>query len=36
MLLIIMIILLVLWAPGHYGYCRSRWGIGYGGDAHSF
>ena len=32
MLLIILIILFVLWAPGYYGYGRSRWGIGYGGD----
>lgn len=32
MLLIIIIILLVLWTPGYYGYGRSRWGIGYGGD----
>ena len=32
MLLIIIIVLLVLWAPGYYGYGRSRWGIGYGGD----
>jgi hypothetical protein len=31
-LLIIIIVLLVLWAPGYYGYGRSRWGIGYGGD----
>ena len=32
MLLIIIIILLILWAPGYYGYGRSRWGMGYGGD----
>ena len=32
MLLIIVIILLLLWTPGYYGYGRSRWGIGYGGD----
>ena len=32
MLLILIIVLLVLWTPGYYGYGRSRWGIGYGGD----
>jgi len=32
MLLIVLIILLVLWAPSYHGYGRSRWGIGYGGD----
>jgi len=31
MLLIIIIVLLVLWTPGYYGYGRTRWGIGYGG-----
>jgi hypothetical protein len=33
MLLIIIIVLLVLWAPGYYGYGRRRWGLGCGGDA---
>lgn len=32
MLLIIIIILLLLWTPGYYGYGRSRWGMGFGGD----
>ena len=32
MLLIIIIVLLILWAPGYYGYGRNRWGMGYGGD----
>jgi hypothetical protein len=32
MLLIIIIVLLVLWAPGYYGYGRRRWGFGCGGD----
>jgi hypothetical protein len=31
MLLIIVIVLLLLWTPGYYGYGRSRWGLGYGG-----
>jgi len=32
MLLVIIIVLLILWAPGYYGYGRTRWGMGYGGD----
>ena len=31
MLLIILIVLLVLWTPGYYGYGHSRWGLGHGG-----
>lgn len=31
MLLIIVIILLLIWTPGYYGYGRTRWGLGYGG-----
>jgi hypothetical protein len=32
MLLVLIIVLLVLWTPGYYGYGRRRWGLGYGGD----
>ncbi len=32
MLLIIIIVLLLLWTPGYYGYGRTRWGMGRGGD----
>lgn len=32
MLLVILIILLLLWGGGYYGYGKSRWGMGYGGD----
>jgi hypothetical protein len=32
MLLIIIIVLLLLWTPGYYGYGRTRWGFGPGGD----
>lgn len=32
MLLIIIIVLLLLWTPGYYGYGRTRWGMGAGGD----
>ena len=31
MLLIIIIVLLILWAPGYYGYGHRRWGLGNGG-----
>jgi amino acid permease len=31
MLLIIVIVLLLIWTPGYYGYGRSRWGLGNGG-----
>jgi len=31
MLLIIVIVLLLLWTPGYYGYGRSRWVWGNGG-----
>lgn len=31
MLLIVIIVLLLLWTPGYYGYGRTRWGLGGGG-----
>lgn len=31
MLLIIVIILLLIWAPGYHFYGRRRWGLGCGG-----
>ena len=31
MLLIVLIVLLVLWTPGYYGYGRKRMDLGYGG-----
>lgn len=31
MLLIVLIVLLILWAPGYYGYGHRRWGLGCGG-----
>ncbi len=33
MLLIVLIVLVVLWTPGYYGYGRNRWNLGYGGHA---
>ncbi|HEV8409687.1 MAG TPA: DUF3309 family protein [Gemmatimonadaceae bacterium] len=33
MLLVILIILLLVWTPGYYGYGRQRMDLGYGGHA---
>ena len=33
MLLIVLIVLLLFWTPGYYGYGRKRMDLGYGGHA---